>query len=102
MYCYLVKPVIVTNPKETLVLQEGDSAELSCVVVSGSPPPKLRWRKLLGPLPTGDQAIEGGLVNFESVRRDYTGNYVCEADNGFDKTPVTSLVRIEVECKFIK
>ena len=99
MYCYSVKPVIVTNPKGTLAIKEGDSAELSCHVVSGSPSPKLRWRKLLGPLPTGQLAKEGGFIKFDSVRRHYTGNYVCEADNGFDDSPVTSLVRIEVECE---
>jgi hypothetical protein len=51
VYCFLVRPVILTNPKQSLVLQEGDSAELSCHVQAGSPPPKLSWRKLLGLLP---------------------------------------------------
>ena len=99
MYCYSVKPVIVTNPRQTLVVKEGHRTELSCQAVAGSPPPKLRWRRLLDPLPTGEQSFNGGLLKFEAVQRTYTGNYVCEADNGFDDSPVTSLVRIEVECK---
>ena len=92
--------MIHTNPKKSLVLQEVDSAELSCHVQAGSPRPKLRWRKLLGPLPSGEEAIEGNSMILEPVSRYDMGKYACEADNGFGINPVTSLVRVEVECKF--
>merc|ERR1711892_1494533 len=92
-----VRPVILTKPGISAVIEEGESAELSCTAVAGSPPPQLRWRKLLGPLPTGEQTRDGGLLELVAVRRDHVGNYVCEADNGFGNTPVTSLVRVHVE-----
>ena len=99
MHSHPVRPVILTKPGISAVIEEGESAELSCTAVAGSPPPQLRWRKLLGPLPTGEQARDGGLLKLEAVRRDHAGNYVCEADNGFGNTPVTSLVRVQVECE---
>ena len=101
VYSHPVRPVILTKPGISAVIEEGESAELSCTAVAGSPPPQLRWRKLLGPLPTGEQARDGGLLKLEAVRKDHAGNYVCEADNGFSNTPVTSLVRVQVECKFL-
>ena len=92
--------MILTSPKQSLVLQEGDSAELSCHVQAGSPPPKLRWRKLLSALTSGEEVKEGSSIKLESVSREDAGKYACEADNGFGNNPVTSLVRVEVECKF--
>jgi hypothetical protein len=53
----------------------------------------------LGPLPSGEEAIEGSLLKLETVSRYDMGKYACEADNGFGNSPITSLVRVEVECK---
>ena len=73
VYSHPVRPVILTKPGISAVIEEGESAELSCTAVAGSPPPQLRWRKLLGPLPTGEQARDGGLLKLEEVRRDHAG-----------------------------
>ena len=98
--CITVEPVISTSPKEPLTLHEGDSATLSCQLLSGTPIPELKWRKCKGgSFPSGEEEIVQDVIKFESVTRDDSGCYMCQADNGFAVAPVTSMARIIVECK---
>ena len=97
----LVEPVITTSPREPLTLPEGSPATLSCRLLAGSPIPSLGWRKCDGShFSTGEEEIAEDVIEIESVTRDDSGCYVCEADNGFAKEPVTSKVQLVVECKY--
>jgi len=84
-----VAPVLSVEPVSPVVL-EGESVSLSCLVLSGYPPPRLCWR-----IPGDEQEHGGGMVRIERVCRDDAGVYVCQADNG--GTPVTQSVRLEVQ-----
>jgi len=84
-----VAPVLSVEPVSPVVL-EGESVSLSCLVLSGYPPPRLCWR-----IPGDEQEHGGGMVRIERVGRDDAGVYVCQADNG--GTPVTQSVRLEVQ-----
>eukprot|EP00092_Neocalanus_flemingeri_P000880 GFUD01000937.1.p1 GENE.GFUD01000937.1~~GFUD01000937.1.p1 ORF type:complete len:449 (+),score=131.49 GFUD01000937.1:118-1464(+) len=93
-----VKPVITTSPEEPLTLSEGDSATLSCQLLSGTPIPDLKWRRCEGEsFPSGEKEILEDVIKLESVTRDDSGCYVCQADNGFADAPVTSLAMLVVE-----
>jgi len=93
-----VKPVITTSPQEHVTLQEGDSTTLSCHILSGRPIPQLKWRHCEGgQLPSGEKETLNDVIKFDSVTRDDSGCYVCEADNSFTETPVTSKVTLVVE-----
>eukprot|EP00092_Neocalanus_flemingeri_P000881 GFUD01000938.1.p1 GENE.GFUD01000938.1~~GFUD01000938.1.p1 ORF type:complete len:1259 (+),score=360.25 GFUD01000938.1:95-3871(+) len=93
-----VNPVITTSPEEPLTLSEGDSATLSCQLLSGTPIPDLKWRRCEGEsFPTGEKEILEDVIKLESVTRDDSGCYVCQADNGFADAPVTSLAMLVVE-----
>ena len=84
-----MRPEIVTKPIELLVVEEGDTAQISCEVLTGHPAPNLRWRTPVG-------VVIGANVK---LSKEQAGEYVCEADNGFDEMPVTSTVVLIVECK---
>ena len=96
---FQVEPVITTSPQEPLTLREGDAATLSCQLLSGTPVPEVKWRKCEGLLPTGEEEIVKDVIKFKSVTRNHSGCYMCQADNGFAETPVTSLAMLLVECK---
>ena len=87
-----MRPEIVTKPIELLVVEDGDTAQISCDVLNGHPAPKLRWRTPVG-------VVNGANVKLSKTYKEQAGEYVCEADNGFDETPVTSTVVLIVECK---
>jgi len=93
-----VEPVITTSPREPLTLPEGSPATLSCRLLAGSPIPSLGWRKCDGShFSTGEEEIAEDVIEIESVTREDSGCYVCEADNGFAQEPVTSKVQLVVE-----
>ena len=85
-----------------MTLPEGSPATLSCQLLAGSPIPSLGWRKCDGShFSTGEEKITEDVIEIESVNRDDSGCYVCEADNGFAEEPVTSEVQLVVECKYL-
>jgi len=93
-----VEPVITTSPKEPLTLPEGGSATLSCQLLSGTPIPDLKWIRCDGGnFPNGGKEIVKDIVKFESVTRDHSGCYLCQAQNGFAEEPVTSMATLVVE-----
>ena len=74
---------------------------LSCQLQLGTPIPKLKWRKCEGgSFLLGEDDLLESVIKFESVMRDDSACYVCEADNGFAEEPVTSKVMLLVECKW--
>ena len=99
-FYFSVEPVITTSPKEPLTLPEGGSATLSCQLLSGTPIPDLKWIRCDGGnFPNGGKEIVKDIVKFESVTRDHSGCYLCQAQNGFAEEPVTSMATLVVECK---
>jgi len=93
-----VTPVITTSPQGQVTVQEGHSTSLSCHILSGRPIPTLRWRHCEGgQLPSGDKETLSDVMKFDSVTKDDSGCYVCEADNSDTETSVTSKVTLVVE-----
>ena len=107
-------------------MEEGDTLQLQCEVLAGSPMPSLRLvmmvkttrkiEKLFSYIPSLQSTINtcvcrwrqcGGSVvseqeelSLQEVGRHQAGCYTCEADNGFSITPVTKEVTIIVQCEF--
>jgi len=91
-----VKPMISTTPENVLIVTAGSSATLKCNILSGTPTPKVRWRRKERKLPTGEEEIVGSTLTFSEVTRHDAGYYVCLAENGFGPSPVQKEVRLEV------
>jgi len=91
-----VKPVVQISPSDHLIVNEGDSAQMSCSLLAGSPTPHLTWTRRSLAMPGGAEEVAGGRLSFTEVTRHHAGHYVCSADNGFGPTPVTAQIKLTV------
>ena len=76
--------IVVEAPKVTVTPQEsrvkvGEPAEFTCIA-SGSPSPRLTWRKLNGSLRV-TRKLQHGLLQIANVSQEDAGTYVCQAEN---------------------
>ena len=44
--------------------------------------------------------VKGEVLNMKNISRSYSGDYVCNADNGVGRWPVTQIISLDVLCKF--
>ena len=86
-----------------IVAKTGDSVTLGCDVVRGSPQPEVRWHRRERKMPSGEEFIRGKSLTFTAVSRHHSGNYVCEADNGFGgEQPSQTILKVDVQRKYYK
>ena len=94
-----MKPAIQISPSDHLIVNEGDSAQISCALLAGSPTPQLSWSRRSREMPEGVEEVAGGRLRFPEVTRHHAGHYICSADNGFGPTPVTAQIKLTVHRK---
>jgi len=91
-------PVILDNSTRSVVVQEGQEAELLCDA-AGAPKPQISWRRENNQvLPTGGIVYRGNMLKIHSVKKEDRGTYYCVADNGVGKTARRN-VAVDVEFK---
>ena len=91
-------PVILDNSTRSVVVQEGQEAELLCDA-AGSPPPQVSWRRENNAiLPTGGIVYRGNKLKIHSIKKEDRGTYYCVADNGVGKAARRN-VAVDVEFK---
>ena len=83
-------PVLSVEPGQVLTLLEGSPALLSCRAEAPDNP-QLRWRKCDGG-PVVQEA-DNGLLSFDSVSRNHSGCYECQAE------AVSLKAELIVECE---
>jgi len=89
-------PVINDNSTRSVVVDEFNSATLSCSA-RGKPTPRIEWRRENNAvLPTGGIIYRGNTMSIHSVKKEDRGTYYCVADNGVGK-PTKRNVALEVE-----
>uniref|UniRef100_H2MJH9 Ig-like domain-containing protein n=1 Tax=Oryzias latipes TaxID=8090 RepID=H2MJH9_ORYLA len=71
-------PVASVTPEEITAV-EGQTVSMECRA-RGSPPPLITWSKLRAPLPWKSKD-ENGVLTLESVGRQDSGQYICNATN---------------------
>ena len=96
---FSVRPVISTIPEDVLIVTAGSSASLECNIQSGTPSPKISWKKKDRKMVNGEEEIFGSKLTFNDVTRHHAGVYLCLADNGFSSEPEQSEVRLSVQRK---
>ena len=83
-------PVLTVEPGQRLTLLEGSPTLLSCEAEAPENP-QLRWRKC-----EGDSVVQeayNGLLSFNSVTRNHSGCYECQAET------VSLKAELIVECE---
>ncbi|XP_019912057.2 MAM domain-containing glycosylphosphatidylinositol anchor protein 2 isoform X3 [Esox lucius] len=100
---FLVPPSLsVPRGKSPLVVREGDTVELECLV-SGKPKPIILWSRAdkEAPMPDGSMQSESydGVLRIVNVSREMTGSYRCQTSqfNGFNVKPREAVVELIVQ-----
>ncbi|XP_046874379.1 LOW QUALITY PROTEIN: MAM domain-containing glycosylphosphatidylinositol anchor protein 2 [Hypomesus transpacificus] len=92
----------VPRGKSSLVVQEGETVELQCLV-SGKPKPIILWSRAdkEAAMPDGAVTIESydGVLRILNVSRELTGTYRCQTSqyNGFNVKPREALIELVVQ-----
>ncbi|XP_064846561.1 MAM domain-containing glycosylphosphatidylinositol anchor protein 2-like [Oncorhynchus masou masou] len=92
----------VPRGKSPLVVREGDTVELECLV-SGKPKPIILWSRAdkEAPMPDGTLQVESydGVLRIINVSREMTGSYRCQTSqfNGFNVKPREAVVELIVQ-----
>lgn len=113
--CVPAVPPELTVPRgrSHLIVQEGDTVDLQCLV-SGKPKPIILWSRVeesTGPaaaavapplMPDGTEETESydGILRIVNVTRDLSGTYRCQTSqyNGFNVKPREALIQLVVQC----
>lgn len=77
-FLFSESPKVTITPQKTRI-KIGEPAKFTCIA-SGSPLPKLKWRKLNGSLPVNG-TVRGGAFSIANVSQEDAGIYICEASN---------------------
>ncbi|XP_017538557.1 MAM domain-containing glycosylphosphatidylinositol anchor protein 2-like isoform X2 [Pygocentrus nattereri] len=102
-FSFLVPPSLtVPRGKSPLVVREGETVELECLV-SGKPKPIILWsradKEVL--MPDGSMQMESydGVLRIVNVSREMTGSYRCQTSqyNGFNVKPREAVVELIVQ-----
>ncbi|XP_052893350.1 lachesin [Anopheles moucheti] len=89
-------PIISDNSTQSLVVSEGQAAQMECYA-SGYPVPQITWRRENNAiLPTGGATYSGNVLNIHAVHKGDRGTYYCVADNGVSRGDRRN-VNLEVE-----
>ncbi|XP_053662636.1 lachesin [Anopheles marshallii] len=89
-------PIISDNSTQSLVVSEGQPAQMECYA-SGYPVPQITWRRENNAiLPTGGATYSGNVLNIHAVHKGDRGTYYCVADNGVSRGDRRN-VNLEVE-----
>ncbi|KAK1795995.1 hypothetical protein P4O66_009096, partial [Electrophorus voltai] len=92
----------VPRGKSPLVVREGETVELECLV-SGKPKPIILWSRADKevPMPDGNMQMESydGVLRIINVSREMTGSYRCQTSqyNGFNVKPREAVVELIVQ-----
>ncbi|KAM6973718.1 MAM domain-containing glycosylphosphatidylinositol anchor protein 2 [Aplochiton taeniatus] len=92
----------VPRGKTPLVIQEGETVEMQCLV-SGKPKPIILWSRADKEAPMPDGAMEtesyDGVLRIVNVSREMTGTYRCATSqyNGFNVKPREALIELVVQ-----
>ncbi|XP_045067272.1 MAM domain-containing glycosylphosphatidylinositol anchor protein 2-like isoform X3 [Coregonus clupeaformis] len=102
-FSFLVPPnLTVPRGKSPLVVREGDTVELECLV-SGKPKPIILWSRADKEVPMPDGSLQAesydGVLRIVNVSREMTGSYRCQTSqfNGFNVKPREAVVELIVQ-----
>jgi len=83
----------------SITVRSGSRVRLECRA-SGQPKPAVYWnRRHNQPFPWGSEGnltVPGEILSMSNITRAYSGDYVCNADNGVGRYPVRESITLDV------
>ena len=93
-YSFLSVSSRMTLYSDNQTVIEGSNLNLFCNA-TGKPAPNITWTRV-----SEDEVLfVGNPWNISNINRNYSGTYLCVADNGVS-SPVNSTISINVLCKY--
>ena len=97
-YSFLSAPSRITSSPNGQTVTEGSNLDLYCNAI-GKPAPNITWTGVLGDGTNSKLLFVGSSWRIVNIRRNFTGQYRCTADNGIGG-PVNHTFLVNVLCEY--
>ena len=97
-YSFLSAPSRITSSPNGQTVTEGSNLDLYCYA-TGKPAPNITWTRVLGDGTNSKVLSVGSSWRIVNIRRNFTGQYRCTADNGIGG-PVNHTFLVNVLCEY--
>ena len=97
-YSFLSVPSRITSSPDRQTVTEGSNLDVYCYA-TGKPAPNITWTRVLENGTNSDVLFNGSSWRIVNIRRNFTGQYRCTADNGIGD-PVNHTFPVNVLCKY--
>ena len=97
-YSFLSAPSRITSSPNGQTVTEGSNLDLYCYA-TGKPAPNITWTRVLGDGTNSKVLSVGSSWRIVNIRRNFTGQYRCTADNGIGG-PVNHNFLVNVLCEY--
>ena len=87
----LEPPAIINKPPSQVTVKEGSIFRFCCEA-TGSPPPKIQWSRAGQFSDSTLASQENGCLEFDTVRYNSGGDYICRATNNYGLAETTITV----------
>ena len=88
----------ITSPSDNKTVTEGSDLYLYCNA-TGKPAPKITWTRVLEDGTNSKKLFFGNPWVIANIRRNFTGQYCCTADNGIGSS-VNHTISVNVHCEY--
>ena len=97
-YSFLSDPSRITSSPDRQTVMEGSNQDLYCNA-TGKPAPNITWTRVLEDGTNSQVLFVGSPWRIVNIRRHFTGQYRCTADNGI-RGSVNHTFLVNVLCKY--
>ena len=97
-YSFLLAPSRITSSPGRQTVTEGSNLDLYCNA-TGKPAPNITWTRVLEDGTNSKVLFVGSHWRIVNIRRNFTGQYHCTADNGIG-SPVNHTFSVIVLCEY--
>ena len=97
-YSFLSAPSRLTSSPDRQTVTEGSNLDVNCYA-TGKPAPNITWTRVLENDTNSEVLFNGSSWRIVNIRRNFTGQYRCTADNGIGG-PVYHTFTVNVFCEY--
>ena len=97
-YSFLSAPSRITSSPDRQTVTESSNLDVYCYA-TGKPVPNITWTRVLEDGTNSKVLFHGNPWGIKNIRRNFTGQYRCTADNGIGN-PVNHTFPVNVLCEY--